>query len=153
MRAAAREIAKRRPCTPPIAGGLLRRVLWISLSFEGDGRVTRALADMALTRLGGRQLGWNGADRPLFAPDPRKIIRADRSGSRRCSGKRLCLKSARRGWKEVIEPFLLQQGLDSQRTRGAGLLAAEAWYAIWGWPAQAGAICLAEGRGCLRARI
>ena len=43
----AREIAKRARGTPRIAGRLLRRVVDFAV-VEGDGRVTRALADMAL---------------------------------------------------------------------------------------------------------
>jgi len=36
-------------------------------SSEGDGRVTRALADMALTPSGGDSWGWTGADRRYYA--------------------------------------------------------------------------------------
>ncbi|MEO9463817.1 MAG: Holliday junction branch migration DNA helicase RuvB, partial [Marinomonas sp.] len=49
--AGAREIARRSRGTPRIAGRLLRRVVDFAL-VEGDGRVTRDLADMGLRRLG-----------------------------------------------------------------------------------------------------
>ena len=49
--AGAREIARRARGTPRIAGRLLRRVLDFAV-VEGDGRITQAIADHALTRLG-----------------------------------------------------------------------------------------------------
>ncbi|MEO1919281.1 MAG: Holliday junction branch migration DNA helicase RuvB, partial [Paracoccaceae bacterium] len=52
----AMEIAKRSRGTPRIAGRLLRRVVDFAI-VEGDGKVTAALADMALTRLGVDHLG------------------------------------------------------------------------------------------------
>lgn len=56
------EIAKRARGTPRIAGRLLRRVVDFAL-VEGDGRLTRKIADTALTRLGVDHLGLDGADR------------------------------------------------------------------------------------------
>ena len=58
----AMEIAKRSRGTPRIAGRLLRRVVDFAI-VEGDGKVTAALADMALTRLGVDHLGLDSADR------------------------------------------------------------------------------------------
>ena len=58
----AREIARRSRGTPRIAGRLLRRVVDFAI-VEGDGRITRELADGALTRLGVDNLGLDGADR------------------------------------------------------------------------------------------
>ncbi|MEL6600010.1 MAG: Holliday junction branch migration DNA helicase RuvB, partial [Pseudomonadota bacterium] len=58
----AREIARRARGTPRIAGRLLRRVVDFAV-VEGDGKVTQAIADMALTRLGVDDLGLDGADR------------------------------------------------------------------------------------------
>ena len=57
-----REIARRARGTPRIAGRLLRRVVDFAL-VEGDGRLTKDLADSALTRLGVDELGLDGADR------------------------------------------------------------------------------------------
>ena len=57
-----REIARRARGTPRIAGRLLRRVVDFVL-VEGDGRLTREIADGALTRLGVDHLGLDGADR------------------------------------------------------------------------------------------
>ena len=58
----AAEIARRARGTPRIAGRLLRRVVDFAL-VEGNGRVTQAIADHALTRLGVDKLGLDGADR------------------------------------------------------------------------------------------
>ncbi|MGR3343697.1 MAG: Holliday junction branch migration DNA helicase RuvB, partial [Paracoccaceae bacterium] len=58
----AQEIAKRARGTPRIAGRLLRRVVDFAV-VEGDGRLSRAIADTALTRLGVDHLGLDGADR------------------------------------------------------------------------------------------
>jgi Holliday junction DNA helicase RuvB len=56
------EIASRARGTPRIAGRLLRRVIDFAL-VEGDGRLSRAIADAALTRLGVDRLGLDAADR------------------------------------------------------------------------------------------
>ena len=58
----AREIARRARGTPRIAGRLLRRVADFAI-VEGDGQVTREVADRALVRLGVDDLGLDGADR------------------------------------------------------------------------------------------
>ena len=58
----AREIARRARGTPRIAGRLLRRVVDVAL-VDGDGTVTKTLADHALTRLSVDDLGLDGADR------------------------------------------------------------------------------------------
>jgi hypothetical protein len=56
------EIASRARGTPRIAGRLLRRVIDFAL-VEGDGRLSRGIADAALTRLGVDRLGLDAADR------------------------------------------------------------------------------------------
>jgi len=58
----AREIAKRARGTPRIAGRLLRRVVDFAV-VEGNGKVTREIADSSLTRLGVDHLGLDNADR------------------------------------------------------------------------------------------
>ena len=57
--AGAREIARRARGTPRIAGRLLRRVVDFAV-VDGDGTVTKELADSALTRLGWIIWGWTG---------------------------------------------------------------------------------------------
>jgi Holliday junction DNA helicase RuvB len=117
----AREIAKRARGTPRIAGRLLRRVVDFAL-VEGDGRVTRALADMALTRLGVDKLGLDGADRRYL----RLIAENYQGGPVGIETMSAALSESRDALEEVIEPYLLQQGL-IQRTPRGRMLAQKAW--------------------------
>ncbi|MEP1765364.1 MAG: Holliday junction branch migration DNA helicase RuvB [Sulfitobacter sp.] len=117
----AREIAKRARGTPRIAGRLLRRVVDFAI-VEGDGRVTRDLADMALTRLGVDHLGLDGADRRYL----RLIAENYQGGPVGIETMSAALSESRDALEEVIEPFLLQQGL-IQRTPRGRMLAQKAW--------------------------
>jgi len=117
----AREIAQRARGTPRIAGRLLRRVVDFAV-VEGDGRITRAVADGALTRLGVDYLGLDGADRRYL-----RLIAENYAGGP-VGVETMCaaLSESRDALEEVIEPFLLQQGL-IQRTPRGRMLAAKAW--------------------------
>lgn len=117
----AREIARRSRGTPRIAGRLLRRVVDFALVI-GDGRVTRELADGALTRLGVDHLGLDGADRRYLS----FIAENYAGGPVGIDTISAALSEARDGLEEVIEPFLLQQGL-IQRTPRGRMLAQKAW--------------------------
>ena len=115
------EIAKRARGTPRIAGRLLRRVVDFAV-VEGDGTVTQGLADRSLTRLGVDHLGLDGADRRYL-----RMI-AENYGGGPVGVETMCaaLSEARDAIEEVIEPYLLQQGL-IQRTPRGRMLAAKAW--------------------------
>src|SRR6185295_15355141 len=63
--AGAEEIGRRSRGTPRIANHLLRRVRDFA-EVEGDGRVTRALAASALSRLGVDELGLDELDRSVL---------------------------------------------------------------------------------------
>ena len=117
----AREIAKRSRGTPRIAGRLLRRVVDFAL-VEGDGRLTQELADNALTRLGVDHLGLDGADRRYLS----LIAENYQGGPVGVETLSAALSESRDAIEEVIEPFLLQQGL-IQRTPRGRMLAAKAW--------------------------
>ncbi len=119
--AGAREIAKRSRGTPRIAGRLLRRVVDFAL-VEGDGRIDKRLADGALTRLGVDHLGLDGADRRYL------IFIAENYGGGPVGIDTIsaALSESRDALEEVIEPFLLQQGL-VQRTPRGRMLAQKAW--------------------------
>jgi len=84
--------------------------------------VTRALADNALTRLGVDNLGLDGADRRYL-----KLI-ADHYAGGPVGIETLsaALSESRDALEEVIEPYLLQQGL-IQRTPRGRMLAQRAW--------------------------
>ncbi|MBT8458612.1 MAG: Holliday junction branch migration DNA helicase RuvB [Boseongicola sp.] len=116
-----REIARRARGTPRIAGRLLRRVVDFAL-VEGDGRLTQNLADSALTRLGVDELGLDGADRRYLT------LIAENYGGGPVGVETLsaALSESRDAIEEVIEPYLLQQGL-IQRTPRGRTLAAKAW--------------------------
>ena len=115
------EIARRARGTPRIAGRLLRRVVDFAL-VEGDGRLNRAIADRALTRLGVDHLGLDGADRRYLG----LIAENYAGGPVGVETLAAALSEARDAIEEVIEPFLLQQGL-IQRTPRGRMLAAKAW--------------------------
>jgi Holliday junction DNA helicase RuvB len=116
-----REIARRARGTPRIAGRLLRRVVDFAL-VEGDGRLSRAIADRALTRLGVDHLGLDSADRRYLT------LLAENYGGGPVGVETIAaaLSESRDAVEEVIEPFLLQQGL-LQRTPRGRMLAAKAW--------------------------
>ena len=116
-----REIAKRARGTPRIAGRLLRRVVDF-VTVEGDGHLTRAIADRALTRLGVDHLGLDGADRRYM------LLLAENYGGGPVGVETIAaaLSESRDAIEEVIEPFLLQQGLVLRTPRGR-MLGMKAW--------------------------
>lgn len=115
------EIARRARGTPRIAGRLLRRVVDFAV-VEGDGTITRALADRALTRLGVDELGLDGADRRYL----RMIGEGYGGGPVGIETLAAALSESRDALEEVIEPYLLQQAL-VQRTPRGRMLAPRAW--------------------------
>ncbi|ROU01078.1 Holliday junction branch migration DNA helicase RuvB [Histidinibacterium lentulum] len=117
----AREIARRARGTPRIAGRLLRRVVDFAV-VEGDGTVTAQIADRALTRLGVDGLGLDGADRRYL----RLIAESYGGGPVGIETLSAALSESRDALEEVIEPYLLQQGL-IQRTPRGRMLADGAW--------------------------
>ena len=116
-----REIAKRARGTPRIAGRLLRRVVDFAL-VEGDGKMTQRLADNALTRLGVDHLGLDGADRRYLT----LMAEHYQGGPVGVETLSAALSESRDAIEEVIEPYLLQQGL-IQRTPRGRMLGERAW--------------------------
>ncbi|PTQ75798.1 Holliday junction branch migration DNA helicase RuvB [Celeribacter persicus] len=119
--AGAHEIAKRARGTPRIAGRLLRRVVDFAV-VEGDGRITKSLADGALTRLGVDLIGLDGADRRYLG------MIAENYGGGPVGVETLAaaLSESRDAIEDVIEPYLLQQGL-IQRTPRGRMLTQKSW--------------------------
>jgi Holliday junction DNA helicase RuvB len=117
----AMEIARRSRGTPRIAGRLLRRVVDFAI-VEGDGQVDINIADSALIRLGVDDLGLDSADRRYLN------LLAENYGGGPVGVETIAaaLSEARDAIEEVIEPYLLQQGL-IQRTPRGRMLAAKAW--------------------------
>ena len=109
----AREIARRARGTPRIAGRLLRRVVDFAV-VEGDSKVTKALADHALTRMGVDNLGLDSADRRYL-----KLIAEHYAGGPvGVETLSAALAESRDALEDVIEPYLLQQGLVQRTPRG-----------------------------------
>ena len=117
----AREIAQRARGTPRIAGRLLRRVVDFAV-VENDGVITRALADRALGRMEVDPLGLDGADRRYL----RLIAENFGGGPVGIETMSAALSESRDALEEVVEPYLLQQGL-IQRTPRGRMLAQKAW--------------------------
>ena len=117
----AREIARRARGTPRIAGRLLRRVVDFAV-VGGGGRITREVADDALTRLQVDHLGLDSADRRYLS----LIAETYGGGPVGVETIAAALSESRDALEEVIEPFLLQQGL-IQRTPRGRMLAQKAW--------------------------
>ncbi|WP_179379162.1 Holliday junction branch migration DNA helicase RuvB [Jannaschia marina] len=117
----AQEIARRARGTPRIAGRLLRRVVDFAV-VEGDGTVTAGIADRALTRLGVDHMGLDGADRRYL----RLVAENYGGGPVGIETMAAALSESRDALEEVIEPYLLQQGLIARTPRGR-VLAQKGW--------------------------
>jgi len=118
----AREIARRARGTPRVAGRLLRRVVDFAV-VEGNGKVDAGIADSALTRLGVDVLGLDSADRRYLT----LLAENYAGGPVGVETISAALSEARDAVEEVIEPYLLQQGL-IQRTPRGRLLSPRAWH-------------------------
>ena len=117
----ATEIARRSRGTPRIAGRLLRRVRDFAI-VESDGRITREQADRALMRLEVDSAGLDALDRRYL------ICIAENYGGGPVGVETLAaaLSEARDAIEDVIEPYLLQQGLIARTPRGR-MLGRKAW--------------------------
>lgn len=106
----AKEIAKRARGTPRVAGRLLRRVR----DFAGNKAVTQEEADKALLRLDVDPYGLDGMDRRYL----KTIIDHYAGGPVGIETLAAVLSEERDTLEEVIEPYLLQQGLLQRTPRG-----------------------------------
>jgi Holliday junction DNA helicase RuvB len=109
----AAEIAKRSRGTPRVAGRLLRRVRDFA-TVEGNITVDAKIADAALNRLDVDERGLDAMDRRYL-----KCI-ADNYGGGPVGAETLsaALSEERDTIEEVIEPYLIQQGLLMRTPRG-----------------------------------
>jgi len=110
---AAAEIARRSRGTPRVSGRLLRRVRDFA-SLAGDGEVSRVQADQALTRLDVDSHGLDRMDRRYLD------CIADKYGGGPVGVETIAafLSEQRDMIEDVIEPYLLQQGLVQRTPRG-----------------------------------
>ncbi len=107
------EIARRSRGTPRVSGRLLRRVRDFA-AVEGTGTVDAALADAALRRLEVDAKGLDAMDRRYLT------CLAENYGGGPVGAETLAaaLSEQRDVIEEVIEPYLLQQGLLQRTPRG-----------------------------------
>jgi Holliday junction DNA helicase RuvB len=128
----AREVARRSRGTPRVAGRLLRRVRDFA-TIDGHRDIDAAAADLALRRLEVDERGLDAMDRRYL-----NCI-ADNYGGGPVGVETLAaaLSEQRDVLEEVIEPYLVQQGL-LQRTPRGRALTAPGWASL-GRAAPAGA--------------
>ncbi len=109
----AAEIARRSRGTPRVAGRLLRRVRDFA-SVEGDGQVDRRIADAALQRLEVDRLGLDAMDRRYLT----RIAEHHAGGPVGVETLAAALAEARDTLEDVVEPYLIQEGLVLRTSRG-----------------------------------
>ncbi len=107
------EIARRSRGTPRIAGRLLRRVRDFA-AVENADPVDRAVADAALNRLEVDRLGLDAMDRRYL----RRIAEHHAGGPVGVETLAAALAEARDTLEDVVEPFLIQEGLILRTSRG-----------------------------------
>ncbi len=109
----AAEIARRSRGTPRVAGRLLRRVRDFA-AVAGTSPIDRADADAALTRLEVDRVGLDAMDRRYL----RRIAEHHAGGPVGVETLAAALAEARDTLEDVIEPFLIQEGLVLRTSRG-----------------------------------
>jgi holliday junction DNA helicase RuvB len=109
----AAEIAGRSRGTPRIAGRLLRRVRDFA-AVQGDTPVDRVVADAALNRLEVDRLGLDSMDRRYL----RRIAEHHAGGPVGVETLAAALAEARDTLEDVVEPYLIQEGLILRTSRG-----------------------------------
>jgi Holliday junction DNA helicase RuvB len=109
----AAEIARRSRGTPRVAGRLLRRVRDFAL-VAGDEAVDRTIADASLQRLEVDRLGLDAMDRRYL----KRIAEHHAGGPVGVETLAAALAEARDTLEDVVEPFLIQEGLVLRTSRG-----------------------------------
>jgi len=107
------EIARRARGTPRIANRLLRRVRDFA-EIEGDGRITKRLADSSLVRLEIDPLGLDPMDRRIMTT----IIDKFGGGPVGVETIAASIGEERDTIEDVYEPFLMQEGFLQRTPRG-----------------------------------
>jgi Holliday junction DNA helicase RuvB len=110
---AAYEIAKRSRGTPRVAGRLTRRVRDFA-AVAGGGTISRALADAALTRLDVDHKGLDAMDIRYL----RRLAEHHGGGPVGVETLAAALAEARDTLEDVVEPYLIQEGLLLRTSRG-----------------------------------
>ncbi|MBI3545309.1 MAG: Holliday junction branch migration DNA helicase RuvB [Gammaproteobacteria bacterium] len=114
-------MARRSRGTPRIANRLLRRARDFA-QIKGDGRLTGAIAELALNMLEVDQCGFDMLDRKLLLA----VIEKFSGGPVGVDNLAAAISEERDTIEDVIEPFLIQQGYLIRTPRGR-LATAAAW--------------------------
>ena len=109
----ATEIARRSRGTPRISNRLLRRVRDFA-EVKYDGRITRDVADSALTMLDVDHLGLDVMDRKLLSA----MLEKFGGGPVGVDNLAAAIGEARDTIEDVLEPYLIQQGYLQRTPRG-----------------------------------
>jgi Holliday junction DNA helicase RuvB len=109
----AQELARRSRGTPRIANRLLRRARDYA-QMRADGAVTRAVADAALAMLDVDRQGLDGNDRRLLSA----VLQKFGGGPVGVDSLAAAIGETRDTIEDVIEPYLIQQGLLMRTPRG-----------------------------------
>ncbi|HUM08883.1 MAG TPA: Holliday junction branch migration DNA helicase RuvB [Acidocella sp.] len=109
----AHEIAKRSRGTPRVAGRLTRRVRDFA-AVAGGGTITREMADAALTRLDVDHKGLDAMDIRYL----RRLAEHHNGGPVGVETLAAALAEARDTLEDVVEPYLIQEGLLLRTSRG-----------------------------------
>ncbi len=107
------EIARRSRGTPRISNRLLRRVRDYA-EVRADGRITREIADAALTMLDVDHLGLDVMDRKLLGA----VLEKFAGGPVGVDNLAAAIGEARDTIEDVLEPYLIQQGFLQRTPRG-----------------------------------
>lgn len=107
------EIAKRSRGTPRIANRLMRRVRDYA-QVKGDGVITQAMAERALDLLSVDEQGFDHLDRRFLLT----LIEKFDGGPVGIDSLAAALSEERGTLEDVIEPYLIQQGLITRTPRG-----------------------------------
>ena len=107
------EIASRSRGTPRIANRMLRRVRDFA-QVKGNGVITKAVADAALTRLEVDHMGLDNIDRRML----RSIIEFYGGGPVGLETLAATINEEAVTLEDVYEPYLLQQGFLTRTPRG-----------------------------------
>ncbi|MCH5323783.1 MAG: Holliday junction branch migration DNA helicase RuvB [Eubacterium sp.] len=112
-REGAEELARRSRGTPRIANRLLKRVRDFA-EVMGDGRITKEMADIALSRLEIDKLGLDSLDRRMLS----MIIKGYGGGPVGLETLASALGEESVTLEDVCEPYLMQLGFISRTPRG-----------------------------------
>jgi len=134
----AKEIAKRSRGTPRIANRLLRRVRDYS-DIKADGKINRDIADKALKLLNIDSRGFDTMDHKLLSI----LIHTFDGGPVGVDSLAAALSEERHTIEEVLEPFLIQQGVIMRTARGR--LATKHAYLHMGLEVKSMAVSTEEG--------